>query len=282
VKTVVEYRLNEKGQKVRVVRRFRTQKLQTRTPKSVEARRRWRKFGDCAGLPPGPEKVITSLSEELFLELKGAAKGPAATGLADHALGAAHTAAADAKRPAADAGGLDKIPGIVCRNCGKVGEHWTLKCPFARGAALNAENSAAEQREREQRAATAAGDKAGADKGGVRAYQPPGAREGGSRWGPSAGGGFGDGRRDETATIRVTNLSEDTTEADLSELFRPFGAISRIYLAKDKHTLLSKGFAFVNFMRREDAARAIEKLSGFGYDHLILHLEWAKPSGDRP
>lgn len=45
---------------------------------------------------------------------------------------------------------------------------------------------------------------------------------------------------DDNATIRVTNLSEDTRETDLQELFRPFGAISRIYLAKDKNTGQSK------------------------------------------
>jgi hypothetical protein len=45
---------------------------------------------------------------------------------------------------------------------------------------------------------------------------------------------------DEAATIRVTNLSEDTRESDLQELFRPFGPISRIYLAKDKVTGQSK------------------------------------------
>lgn len=45
---------------------------------------------------------------------------------------------------------------------------------------------------------------------------------------------------DESATIRVTNLSEDTREADLQELFRPFGSIQRIYLAKDKNTGQSK------------------------------------------
>ena len=45
---------------------------------------------------------------------------------------------------------------------------------------------------------------------------------------------------DESATIRVTNLSEDTRESDLQELFRPFGTIQRIYLAKDKVTGQSK------------------------------------------
>ncbi len=47
---------------------------------------------------------------------------------------------------------------------------------------------------------------------------------------------------DEAATVRVTNLSEDTQESDLQELFRPFGQIARIYLAKDKITNQSKVF----------------------------------------
>ena len=38
----------------------------------------------------------------------------------------------------------------------------------------------------------------------------------------------------------------------------------------------TQGFAFINFHRREDAARAIAGVSGFGYDHLILNVEWAK------
>ena len=37
-----------------------------------------------------------------------------------------------------------------------------------------------------------------------------------------------------------------------------------------------QGFAFINFHRREDAAKAIAGVSGFGYDHLILKVEWAK------
>lgn len=51
---------------------------------------------------------------------------------------------------------------------------------------------------------------------------------------------------DDNATIRVTNLSEDTRETDLQELFRPFGSISRIYLAKDKNTGQSKVSAHLN------------------------------------
>ena len=39
-------------------------------------------------------------------------------------------------------------------------------------------------------------------------------------------------RRDEdTAAIRVSNLSENVQDNDLQELFRPFGHIARIFLA---------------------------------------------------
>ena len=78
----------------------------------------------------------------------------------------------------------------------------------------------------------------------------------------------GRGMRDEPATIRVTNLSEDTKESDLLKLFKPFGPIQRIYLAKGKHTQQSKGFAFINYYNRNHAAKAIRSQCGYGYDHL--------------
>ena len=103
-------------------------------------------------------------------------------------------------------------------------------------------------------------------------YVPPSAR------GAMAGGVKPERRTDDLNTIRVTNISENTTEADLQDLFKPFGRISRVYLAKDKETMQSRGFAFVSFVNKDDAASAMEKLQGFGYDHLILKLEWARPN----
>ncbi|KAG6434269.1 hypothetical protein SASPL_105893 [Salvia splendens] len=84
-------------------------------------------------------------------------------------------------------------------------------------------------------------------------------------------------RRNEENSVRVTNLSEDTREPDLVELFRPFGLVSRVYVAIDQKTGTSRGFGFVNFVNREDAERAINKLNGYGYDNLILRVEWAAP-----
>jgi len=93
-------------------------------------------------------------------------------------------------------------------------------------------------------------------------YVPPSARAGLS--GAGASSAYRPERRDDLNTLRVTNLSESTTEADLQELFQPFGRISRVYLAKDKETMQSRGFAFVSFVNKDDAARAMEELQGIG------------------
>ncbi|CAN6559196.1 unnamed protein product [Malus baccata var. baccata] len=78
-------------------------------------------------------------------------------------------------------------------------------------------------------------------------------------------------------SVRVSNLSEDTQEADLHELFRPFGPVTRAHVVRDKTTSVSRGFGFVEFVSRDDAQRAINKLDGYGYDNLILRVEWAPP-----
>lgn len=52
--------------------------------------------------------------------------------------------------------------------------------------------------------------------------------------------------------------------------------VNNIYSHSPCFSNALQGFAFINFHRREDAARAIAGVSGFGYDHLILNVEWAK------
>lgn len=82
-------------------------------------------------------------------------------------------------------------------------------------------------------------------------------------------------RREDMTAIRITNLSESTTDADIEDLVKPFGPIHRIFLAKDKATDICKGFAYVHFKFRKDAADAINTLHGHGYDHLILSVDWS-------
>ncbi len=75
----------------------------------------------------------------------------------------------------------------------------------------------------------------------------------------------------------MSNISEEAREDDIRELFSSFGRVARVFLAKDKSTGRSRGFAFVKFDSRRDAENAMENLQGYGYAHLILKLEWAKP-----
>lgn len=151
---------------------------------------------------------------------------------------------------------------MVCRTCGKKGDHWTSRCPF-KDLAAPAETFIDKPAASETAAAAA-----GVTKG---TYVPPGMRAGAERTGTDMR------RRNDENSVRVTNLSEDTREPDLLELFRPFGAVSRVYVAVDQKTGISRGFGFVNFVNKEDAQRAINKLNGYGYDNLILRVEWATP-----
>ncbi|MFQ6644038.1 hypothetical protein Gotur_018141 [Gossypium turneri] len=152
---------------------------------------------------------------------------------------------------------------MVCRTCGKKGDHWTSKCPYKDLAAP------VETFVDKPVASEASVAASGSGKG---AYVPPSMRAGAER---TAGSDMR--RRNDENSVRVTNLSEDTREPDLLELFRTFGAVTRVYVAMDQKTGTSRGFGFVNFVNREDAQRAINKLNGYGYDNLILRVEWATP-----
>lgn len=110
-------------------------------------------------------------------------------------------------------------------------------------------------------------------KPGGSKYVPPSMRDGGNKRGDS----MQMQRRDDTTAIRISNLSENTTDVDLEELVKPFGYVQKLFLAKEKMTNMCKGFAYVHFKHRHEAAAAIKVLNGRGYDHLILNVDWSKP-----
>lgn len=120
--------------------------------------------------------------------------------------------------------------------------------------------------------AAAAGASADAGRPAGGSYVPPHLRKGAAATGET----MRDNRRDDSATLRVTNLSEDVTDNDIYDLFYRFGQIARVYLARDRETGLCKGFAFVSFTDREDAEKAQAAINGRGYDNLILRVEFAR------
>lgn len=126
-------------------------------------------------------------------------------------------------------------------------------------------------------AAGAAGAGAGAGAGaagGAGKYVAPRARA-------DATGAVGAAREiplEELTQLRVSNLSEDADEDSLRMLFTPFGRIDKIFVAKDRETGRPRGFAFVRYMRHDDAAAAMKSIDGLPFEHLILRVEWSKPS----
>lgn len=79
-----------------------------------------------------------------------------------------------------------------------------------------------------------------------------------------------------TLIVPHPQVSEMAEEQELRDLFERFGRVTRVFLAKDRDTGRAKGFAFISFVDRSDAARACEKMDGWGYRHLILRVEFAK------
>lgn len=212
----------------------------------VLERQQWEKFGDCKGLPRGPEKNVTYQSIEIIhLDLKP-----------------------KKREEEKEENPLSKTTAqIGCRNCGDVG-HWTLKCPKRQTIQAFAKPGDNGSGPDDVPAPTTV---AGTGSKYIPMHQRIGAEAKSSSF----------SRMDDAYALRVTNLSEDVTEDDLQDLFSRFGHTSRIFLAKDRQTGRSRGFAFVNFSNRQDAEKAIAKLDGYGYANLIIHVEWAKPKEER-
>jgi cold-inducible RNA-binding protein len=84
--------------------------------------------------------------------------------------------------------------------------------------------------------------------------------------------------------IYVGNLSYQTTEGDLSNLFEQVGQVDSVNVITDRDTGRSKGFAFVE-MSNDDADKAIVQFNGTEIDGRALTVNEARPreerSGDR-
>jgi RNA recognition motif-containing protein len=80
----------------------------------------------------------------------------------------------------------------------------------------------------------------------------------------------------------VGNLSFNTTEMDLQDLFSQAGTIKEVALMQDKFTGKSRGFAFVTFTADNEAADATEKFNGYQLDGRALTVNEARPKGDAP
>jgi cold-inducible RNA-binding protein len=84
------------------------------------------------------------------------------------------------------------------------------------------------------------------------------------------------------ARLYVGNLSYDTTENELRELFAQAGTVEAVDLIKDRDSGLSKGFAFVTMLASSEAESAIAMLDGQEVGGRNLRVSLARPREDRP
>ncbi|CAN5249225.1 hypothetical protein BH23VER1_BH23VER1_22210 [soil metagenome] len=79
----------------------------------------------------------------------------------------------------------------------------------------------------------------------------------------------------------VGNLSYDTTESDLIDLFKGFGDVQQVEIVSHRQTQRSKGFAFVEMLAVTEAKRAVEELHNQPFMGRKLIVSGAKSDGAR-
>lgn len=81
--------------------------------------------------------------------------------------------------------------------------------------------------------------------------------------------------------IYIGNLSFNTTEEKLSEVFSKFGEVTSAELIKDKVSGASKGFGFIQMTDDDAAFKAIKELNGKDLDGRRVRISIAEDKGPR-
>jgi cold-inducible RNA-binding protein len=82
--------------------------------------------------------------------------------------------------------------------------------------------------------------------------------------------------------LYVGNLSFETTENDLQDLFEQHGKVSEVALVMDRATGRSRGFAFVTMGDTTEGNAAMAALNGKEVGGRTLTVNEARPREERP
>ena len=81
-------------------------------------------------------------------------------------------------------------------------------------------------------------------------------------------------------SLFVGNMSFQTSESELRELFAPFGQVTRVHMAMDRETGRARGFAFVEMPNDAEASAAMTALDGKEVGGRNLKVNEARPKGE--
>ena len=84
-----------------------------------------------------------------------------------------------------------------------------------------------------------------------------------------------------TTNVYVGNMSYDTTQDKLLELFQAHGQVTSVNVITDRATGRPRGFAFVEMATEAAANAAIAALDGQQVDERALKVAQAKPREKR-
>ena len=82
--------------------------------------------------------------------------------------------------------------------------------------------------------------------------------------------------------LYVGNLSFETTENDLQDLFEKHGTVSEVRLMMDRMTGKSRGFAFITMGDATQGNAAMSALNGQELNGRALTVNEARPPEGRP
>ena len=81
--------------------------------------------------------------------------------------------------------------------------------------------------------------------------------------------------------IFVGNLSFNTNEDELRQLFEAYGQVDRVSIMTDRDTGRSRGFGFVEMASNEDGEKAITALNGSQVGGRTINVNEARPKAER-
>src|SRR5512141_3168221 len=83
------------------------------------------------------------------------------------------------------------------------------------------------------------------------------------------------------AKLYVGNLSYETTEQGLRDLFMQAGTVTSVALIKEPGTNRSKGFGFVEMSSQEEVQKAISMFNRYSLNERQLTVNVARPREER-